>query len=65
MPGLPTFTIGSIASKVGAIVRVGGSKATLYGYFASKEELLRAVLDQAVNEEANRLMQEFLAESDF
>ena len=25
--------------------RVGGSKATLYGYFASKEDLLRAVLD--------------------
>ena len=23
---------------------VGGSKATLYGYFASKEDLLRAVL---------------------
>src|SRR5687767_15487376 len=38
--------------------RVGGSKATLYGYFASKEELLRAVLDQAVNEEADRLRSE-------
>ena len=44
--------------------RVGGSKATLYGYFASKEELLRAVLDQAVNEEADRLMHEFLLERD-
>jgi len=44
--------------------RVGGSKATLYGYFASKEELLRAVLDQDVNEEADRLMGEFLAEKD-
>ena len=44
--------------------RVGGSKATLYGYFASKEDLLRAVLDHDVNEEANRLLHEFLAEKD-
>jgi AcrR family transcriptional regulator len=43
---------------------VGGSKATLYGYFPSKEELLRAVLDHDVNEEADRLMHEFLAEKD-
>ncbi len=44
--------------------RVGGSKATLYGYFSSKEDLLRAVLDHDVNEEADRLMGEFLAEKD-
>lgn len=44
--------------------RVGGSKATLYGYFPSKEDLLRAVLDHDVNEEADRLMEEFLAEKD-
>ena len=44
--------------------RVGGSKATLYGYFPSKEELLRAVLDHDVSGEADRLMQEFLAEKD-
>jgi len=44
--------------------QVGGSKATLYGYFPSKEELLRAVLDHDVNEEADRLMNEFLAEKD-
>jgi AcrR family transcriptional regulator len=44
--------------------QVGGSKATLYGYFASKEDLLRAVLDHDVNEEADRLMHEFLAERD-
>ena len=44
--------------------RVGGSKATLYGYFASKEELLRAVLDHDVNEEADRLMHEFLSQGD-
>jgi AcrR family transcriptional regulator len=44
--------------------RVGGSKATLYGYFRSKEDLLRAVLDHDVNEEADRLLHEFLAEKD-
>jgi AcrR family transcriptional regulator len=44
--------------------RVGGSKATLYAYFPSKEDLLRAVLDHDVNEEANRLMHELLAEKD-
>ena len=44
--------------------RVGGSKATLYGYFPSKEDLLRAALDHDVSEEADRLMQEFLAEKD-
>jgi AcrR family transcriptional regulator len=44
--------------------RLGGSKATLYGYFASKAELLRAVLDHDVNEEADRLMHELLAETD-
>lgn len=44
--------------------RVGGSKATLYGYFSSKEDLLRAVLDHDVNEEAERLLQELLAEKD-
>src|SRR4029453_11264252 len=44
--------------------RLGGSKATLYGYFGSKEDLLRAVLDHEVNEEADRLLHEFLAEKD-
>jgi len=44
--------------------RVGGSKATLYGYFSSKEDLLRAVLEHDVYEEADKLMQEFLAEKD-
>ena len=39
--------------------RLGGSKATLYGYFRSKEELLRAVLAYDVNEEAERVMAEF------
>ena len=33
--------------------RVGGSKATLYAYFHSKEQLLRAVLEHDVNEETD------------
>lgn len=41
--------------------RLGGSKATLYGYFKSKEELLQAVLVYDVTEEADRLMSEFLS----
>jgi AcrR family transcriptional regulator len=41
--------------------RLGGSKATLYGYFKSKEELLDAVLTYDVTEEADRLMGEFLS----
>jgi AcrR family transcriptional regulator len=44
--------------------RLGGSKATLYGYFPSKEDLLRAVLETHVNAQADRLMQEFVAEKD-
>ena len=44
--------------------KLGGSKATLYGYFPSKEELLRAVLDKEINEEADRLVHELLAEKD-
>jgi AcrR family transcriptional regulator len=44
--------------------RVGGSKSTLYGYFRSKEELLRAVLEDEANREADRLIHEFLAEKD-
>jgi len=38
--------------------RLGGSKATLYGYFSSKEELLRAVLQCQVASEFDRLMHE-------
>ena len=41
--------------------RVGGSKATLYGYFRSKEEILQAVLVYDVTEEAERLMNELLS----
>ena len=42
--------------------RLGGSKATLYGYFKSKEELLDAVLVYDVSEQAERLMNEFLSQ---
>lgn len=44
--------------------RLGGSKATLYGYFKSKEELLSAVLLYDVTDEADRLMNEFLSSED-
>ena len=42
--------------------RLGGSKATLYGYFKSKDELLEAVLVYDVTEQADRLMNEFLSQ---
>lgn len=41
--------------------RLGGSKATLYGYFKSKEDLLQSVLVYDVTEEADRLMNQFLS----
>lgn len=44
--------------------RLGGSKATLYGYFPSKEELLRAVLDFQVATDADKIMREFPAKED-
>jgi len=44
--------------------RVGGSKATLYGYFASKEELLRAVIQCEVASEFDRILNEFHEEAD-
>jgi AcrR family transcriptional regulator len=44
--------------------RVGGSKATLYGYFRSKEEILQAVLVYDVTQEAERLMNELLSVDD-
>lgn len=40
---------------------LGGSKATLYGYFKSKEELLESVLTYDVTEQADKLMGEFLS----
>jgi AcrR family transcriptional regulator len=44
--------------------RVGGSKATLYGYFCSKEELLRAVLQCQIASEFDRIRDEFHEEAD-
>ena len=44
--------------------QLGGSKATLYGYFKSKEELLEAVLIYDVTEIADQLMNEFLSNKD-
>ena len=44
--------------------RLGGSKATLYGYFCSKEELLRAVLQCQVASEFDRIMAEFHEQAD-
>jgi AcrR family transcriptional regulator len=41
--------------------RLGGSKATLYGYFRSKEELLLATLDYDISENTERLMGALLA----
>ena len=41
--------------------RVGGSKATLYGYFKSKEELLLATIDYDISENTERLMGSLLA----
>lgn len=43
--------------------RMSGSKQTLYNYFPSKEDLLRAVLDFDVADVADQAMQEFLAET--
>jgi AcrR family transcriptional regulator len=44
--------------------RLGGSKATLYGYFKSKEELLLAVVHHDVPEQSERLATEFAAGKD-
>lgn len=44
--------------------RLGGSKATLYGYFPSKEELLRAVLQCNVTTEFYEIVHELHDEPD-
>ena len=44
--------------------RLGGSKATLYGYFKSKDDLFRAVVDHDIPEQSDRFMQAFLAGKD-
>lgn len=45
--------------------RLGGSKATLYGYFRSKEDLLLAVLDVDIDAQAEALIGLFLAPPSF
>jgi len=42
--------------------RMSGSKQTLYNYFPSKEDLLRAVLDFDVGEVANQALEKLFAE---
>ncbi|MEP7007125.1 MAG: TetR/AcrR family transcriptional regulator [Sphingomonas bacterium] len=44
--------------------RLRGSKQTLYNYFPSKEDLLRAVLDFDVGDVADQAMETFLAAPD-
>ncbi len=44
--------------------RLGGTKATLYGYFPSKEDLLRAVIQCEVATEFDRILHEFKEDSD-
>ena len=43
--------------------RMRGSKQTLYNYFPSKEDLLRAVLDFDVGDIADQAMEQFLGET--
>ena len=44
--------------------KLGGSKATLYGYFPSKEDLLRAVIQCEIASEFDRVLHEFHEEVD-
>jgi AcrR family transcriptional regulator len=44
--------------------RLGGSKATLYGYFKSKDELFQAVVDLDIPKQSERFMQEFFSGKD-
>jgi len=44
--------------------RLGGSKATLYGYFPSKEDLLRAVIQCEIASEFDRILHELNEETD-
>lgn len=45
------------ASMSAIAARLGGSKATLYSYFKSKEELFSAVMVEAVGEQADQMME--------
>jgi AcrR family transcriptional regulator len=45
--------------------RVGGSKATLYNYFCSKESLFAAVMVEQVRAQAAPVMEAFASSDDF
>lgn len=45
--------------------RLGGSKATLYGYFQSKEQLFAAALEQMVGESAEKAFSRLTTGADF
>lgn len=45
--------------------RVGGSKATLYGYFQSKEQLFAAALEQVIGDSAEKTFSELAAPAEF
>lgn len=44
--------------------RVGGSKATLYGYFQSKEQLFAAVLEQVIGDQAEAAFSRITGDGD-
>lgn len=52
------------ASMAAISERIGGSKATLYGYFPSKDDLLKAVISHQVVTHADRMIREFPADPD-
>ncbi|MBV9511835.1 MAG: TetR/AcrR family transcriptional regulator [Caulobacteraceae bacterium] len=45
--------------------RLGGSKATLYGYFQSKEQLFAAALEQMIGESAEKAFSRLAGEAEF
>lgn len=45
--------------------RLGGSKATLYGYFQSKEQLFAAALEQMIAESAEKAFSRLSGEAEF
>ena len=44
--------------------RLGGSKATLYGYFQSKEQLFAAALEQIIGENAEKAVSQLTGEAE-
>ena len=52
------------ASMADVAVRVGGSKATLYNYFSSKEQLFAAVMLKGAKAQAGPIFEKFRADPD-